>query len=235
MKMYFTIFVFAVIVNMAIAQEKSTAVENASNEKDTNATKENGGARRRGYIGLSLGPSFPIGDFAKKENFASGTGLTGPETTSIGLQLNLINFGYLFSEHVGIAGSWFGAAYSRTSNRSYELEPWSCGSIMIGPLFSFPISEKAEWDFRPMLGRSVCGGQREDGSNTTLLERNSALVFNIGTVFRIHTGKKVSLLLSADYFSTKLKFNDNGANGPGADEQAIKALSLGFGFAYRLK
>ncbi len=220
MKTYIALILFVVLCNIAIAQEKNT-------------TKPKESPRRRGYIGFSLGPSFPIGDFAK-QSFALDPGVTGSESTSTGLQLNLVNVGYLFTKHIGIAGSWFGAAYSRTSDFRTDLEPWSCGGIMIGPLISFPISEKVEWDLRPMLGRAVCSGQRQ---NTTPepVESSASLIFNMGTVFRIHLAKKISLLVTADYFSTKLKFKDNGASPNGPPEQKMKALSLGLGFAYRLK
>jgi hypothetical protein len=229
MKTHIALMMFVITSHLAIAQEKSTADETKNGK-----TKRNEVSRRKGYIGISLGPSFPLGDFAKKENFAFGTGLTGPEKTSVGLQLNLINFGYLFSEHVGISAAWFGAAYNRTGNRGYELDPWSCGGLMVGPLFSFPMSEKVEWDLRAMFGRSVCSGQPENGGTSTV-ETNSALIFNIGSVHRVHLSKRISLLLSADFFSTKLKFKDYGANWPGADEQTIKALSLGLGLAVRLR
>jgi hypothetical protein len=65
-----------------------------------------------------------------------------------------------------------------------------------------------------------------------LSQRSFAPIYNLGTVCRIHIGYKTSLLISADYYSTKLEF---GEMQPGAKEQPIKALSLGFGIALRLK
>lgn len=52
---------------------------------------------RRGYIGLSVGPSFGVGDASD---------------FPVGAALNLVDFGYLFTEHIGVAGKWFGAGYS---------------------------------------------------------------------------------------------------------------------------
>ena len=173
MKPHLALLAFIAIGNIAIAQEKSIDDESVTEEKRTSITKGNETSTRRGYIGISLGLSIPLGDFAKKENFAFGTGLTGPEKTSVGLQLNLVNFGYLFSEHLGISAAWFGAAYNRKSNRGYELDPWSCGGIMVSPLFSFDVSEKVEWGLTPMLGRSVCSGM---GESTTKPHRNGVLV-----------------------------------------------------------
>jgi len=189
--------------------EKITKEQFDRKKSDFNRNSE----KRKGFIGLSLGASIPIGDFADKSNGLAKTGL----------QINLVNFGYLFAENFGIAGIWFGAA--NPLDFFYEVDPWAYGGLMVGPLMSFPLSEKVEWDFRPMIGYSV----------TTLpdlgwgTEQASSFAFNIGTIFRINVGNKVSLLLSADYFSTKPEFKDNGF------EQNIGTLSLGFGVAYRLK
>jgi len=186
-------------------------VERITKEK-IDDKRSNNSERRKGFIGLSLGSSIPIGDFADKEN-----GLAKP-----GVHLNLINFGYLFSENFGVSATWFGAA-NPLDIEGYD--PWSYGGLMVGPLLSLPASEKVEWDFRPMIGYSV----------TTLpdigwgIENASSFAFNFGTVLRTNVGEKVSLLLSADYFSTKPEFIDYGF------EQSIATISLGFGIAYRLK
>lgn len=174
--------------------------------------KQNNSDKRKGYIGLSVGASIPVGDFADKSDGLAKTGL----------QLNLINFGYLFSDNLGITATWFGAANPLDAD---GYDPWSYGGLMAGPLLSFPLSEKVDWDFRPMIGYSV----------TTLpdigfgIEQASSFAYNIGTVFRINVGNKVALLLNADYFSTKPKFVDYDF------EQNIGTISFGFGVAYRLK
>jgi hypothetical protein len=168
--------------------------------------------KRKGFIGSSLGASFPIGDFADKSDGLAKTGI----------HLNLINFGYLFSENFGVSAMWFGAA------NPFDIDgydPWSYGGLMVGPLFSFPVAEKVEWDFRPMIGNSVTT-LPDIGLGT---ENASSFAFNIGTMLRINFDEKVSLLFSADYFSTKPEFKDFGF------EQSIGTVSLGFGVAYRLK
>lgn len=168
--------------------------------------------KRKGFIGLSLGASIPIGDFADKSDGLAKTGI----------HLNLINFGYLFSENFGVSAMWFGAANPLDID---GYDPWSYGGLMVGPLLSFPVAEKVEWDFRPMIGYSVTTLPDIDWGT----ENASSFAFNIGTMLRINVGEKVSLLLSADYFSTKPEFKDYGF------EQSIGTVSLGFGVAYRLK
>ena len=47
--------------------------------------------KRKGFIGLSIGAAIPVGGFTDK--------------AKTGLQLNLINIGYLFSENFGITAT----------------------------------------------------------------------------------------------------------------------------------
>ena len=174
--------------------------------------KQNDSDKRKGYIGLSVGLSIPIGDFADKSDGFAETGL----------QLNLINFGYLFSDNIGITATWFGAANPLGAD---GYDPWAYGGLMAGPLLSFQLSEKVEWDFRPMIGYSVTT-LPDIGFGT---EQASSFAYNIGTVFRINIGSKIALLLNADYFSTKPEFIDYDF------KQNIGTISFGFGVAYRLK
>jgi len=169
-------------------------------------------AKRKGYIGISIGPSIPVGAFADHSDGAAKTGV----------QLNLANFGYLFTENIGIAAIWFGAA-NPVSEISYN--PWSYGGLMAGPLLSFPVSNTAEWDFRPMIGYSVT--TVSDVGQAT--DQATAFAINLGTVLRFNLNQRFSITLSADYFSTKPNFKVYGF------EQKIGTVSLGFGAAYRLK
>ena len=168
--------------------------------------------KRKGYIGLTLGVSIPLGDFADKRIGVAKTGS----------QLNLVTFGYLFSDNVGIAGTWFGAANAVDAD---GFDPWSYGGIMVGPLLSFPFAEIIEWDFKPLLGYAIT--MIPDLGDGT--EQAASIAFNLGTQLRIHVGEKFSLLLSGDYFSTNAVFKDYGI------KQDVSTFSIVFGAAYRLK
>ena len=177
---------------------------------DTRSSKLSG--KRKGYIGISMGASIPVGAYADPSDGAAKTGV----------QLNLANFGYLFTENIGVSAIWFGAAHP-VSEINYN--PWGFGGIMAGPLFSFPVSKNADWDFRPMIGYSAT--TVSDVGDFT--EEATALAFNLGTLLRINLSQKFLFTLSADYFSSKPKFKNYGF------EQKIGAISLGVGVAYRLK
>ena len=172
----------------------------------------NTSSKRKGYIGLSLGASIPVGDFADK---SIGLALTG-------VHLNLVTFGYLFSDNFGIEAAWFGAANPVDAD---GFDPWSYGGLMVGPLLSFPVAEKVDWDLKPMIGYAV----------TTIpnlgygTEQATSFAFSIGTQLRIHVGEKISLLVSGDYFSTDAVFVDYGI------KQNVATFSIAFGGAFRLK
>ena len=170
--------------------------------------------KRRGYIGLSIGPSIPVGEFADISNGVAKTGI----------QLNLVNFGYLFSENFGIAAKWFGAANPVDAE---GIDPWSYGGLMTGPLLSFQVADKVEWDFHPMIG--YCVAMLPDLGTGYVSEYDGSFAYNIGAAFRFNVGNKVALLVGADYFSTKSVFQDNHI------EQKIGTLSFDFGVAFRLR
>ncbi len=177
------------------------------------STTEGGG----GFIGLSLCASLPVGDFA--------------DVAETGVQLNLVNFGYLFSDNIGVSATWFGAANSMGVKR---LDPWSYGGLMVGPMLSFPISQEVDWVLRPMIGLSVATLPVVVFDNTgTAIGRGPEDAFSfalkVGTVFKVNVSRKVSLLLSADYFSVNPEFIDANYT------QRITTVSLGCGIAYRLK
>lgn len=168
--------------------------------------------KRKGFIGLSIGASIPIGDFADKLDGAAQTGI----------QLNLINFGYLFSENIGVAATWFGAS---NPIDFYSIDPWSYGGLLAGPLLSFPASKNVDWDFKPMIGYSVTTFPGID----YITEQSTAFAFSVGTQLRFHVGKKISLTLSADYFYTNPEFIYYDI------EQKIGTITIGVGVAFRLK
>jgi opacity protein-like surface antigen len=175
---------------------------------ETNESKNNSD-RRKGFIGLELGANIPVGKFADENDGLAKTGF----------QINLINFGYLFSDNIGITATWFGASNPIEGADSDVL--WSHGGLLVGPLFSFPVSEKVEWDVKPMIGLSWATITNVD------LESATSIAFNIGSGFRFNVSRLITLTLGVDY--TTAKFNwDIG-------DQTMGALAIKGGFAFRLK
>lgn len=177
-------------------------------EKVNNKNRESG--RKRGFIGLELGANIPVGKFGDISDGAAKTGF----------QINLINFGYLFSDNIGITATWFGAS-NPIENAGNEYL-WSHGGLLAGPLFTFPVSEKIEWDVKPMLGLSWATITNID------LGLASSVAFNLGTGFRFNVSRLIALTLGVDYTTAKFKWEDIG-------EQSMGTIAIKGGFAFRLK
>lgn len=163
---------------------------------------------KRGFIGLEIGPNFPLGKFADLNN--------GLATT--GLQINLINFGYLFSDHVGITLNWFGA--SNPMNGLSDQYMWSYGGVLAGPLFTIPISKSIEWDIRPMLGITWAS---VSNINTGIAY---AIPFNFGTGLRFNMSRVIALTFDVDIKNANFQWV--------RFQQSMTTLTIKGGFAFRL-
>ena len=175
---------------------------------------------RKGYIALTLGPAFPIGDFGDSDlnNAKAGLAMTG-------FQISLINFGYRFSRNIGIAGLWNG-----TSHRIQHFDDgiWSHGSFLGGLLITFP-SEKIDFDIR------IMGGLMNATVTISSLNFESsgiAFGYDIGGVIRFHLGKIISFIVTADYAGGKPTLSSGNSQ---SFEQSITTLNLAGGIAFRLK
>lgn len=67
----------------------------------------------------------------------------------VGATLSLIDFGYIFSEHFGVAGKWFGAALNDN-----EID-YSAGGLLAGLLASTPISPNLNLEGKILLGTAL--------------------------------------------------------------------------------
>lgn len=180
--------------------------KSAKEEPVSNKSMETG--RKKGFIGLDLGANIPVGKFADPSDGMAKTGF----------QINIINFGYLFSDNVGITATSFFASNPIKKVRNDYL--WSQNGFSVGPLFSFPVSEKVEWDLKPMMGFSWARITK------TNLEYVSAITYNLGTGFRFNVSRVIALTLGADYTSANFKWP--------VGYQSMGTIAIKGGFAFRL-
>ncbi|MDR2627895.1 MAG: porin family protein [Dysgonamonadaceae bacterium] len=136
-------------------------------------------AYRKGYVGLTLGPSFPT----KQDNMDSGA------------QVNIVTAGYLFSKNIGIAATILITSYIIENDVSVGVT-----GFVVGPLLSFAAtpSRKVELDVRPFIGtvdRDI------DGESTG----ESGFAFGIGGSIRWNCRSRVSLSGNMDYNNMVVK------------------------------
>ncbi|MCK4664031.1 MAG: hypothetical protein KAT68_14275 [Bacteroidales bacterium] len=214
---------------------------------------------KNGFIGISIGPSFPEGDFAKKELYYEKSGLA-----INGLNLKLINFGYNINKFIGITGILTGAAhpididallagYSNIEpSLSWEIESsyWYYGAMMGGLLISLPNNDyRIDIDIRALIGLSSATTPElkvtaTDGFNSlTLVQEkanSSSTAYNIGMCLRYIILPKLYVNVNIDYFFSEYEFNvtikdSSGSNIENKFEQPIESINLTFGLAYRIK
>lgn len=179
---------------------QTSEVEKIIKEAPTNESEntlafgEKKSNKRRGYIGLSVGPSFAVRDLSD---------------LPVGVSLNLVDFGYLFNDNLGIAGKWLGAAYTEGG------ADFGMGGLLAGLLASTPISPTINLEGKVLLGFAAFTASYAGISETSDLYFG----YDIGVGLRFNTSNKVSLLLNVDYL--------------GAEEYG--SINLTFGVAYRLK
>jgi len=213
---------------------------------------------RKGYIGISLGPSFPTGDYAATSGEDAGY-------ADRGLNMSLVNFCYKFNENIGIAAAWHGIAnpvdaqemvedmWSTDPSLSWELETtsWSIGGLSGGILISFP-SNNLDFDLKaligfagatsPQLDVTVSDGFSSGSALQEELESNISFSFSFGGGVRYHISDKWALNLNLDYFTTQVEFpefiislSDGTYQTAESFEQNISVLNLTVGIGYRLK
>lgn len=183
----------------------------------------------RNYVGLSIGPSFPLGNFAKT-NFSDST-TSGWAKTGVAVNFD---YAYRLTHNFGVMGiisyssngfnnvqykDSLNAAHPDTSFSVEGVTSWSTGGIMIGPYLRFPLGDNLSWDIRGVFG--VYGGTTpkitiratddQTGEELDPYTRQSAKAYNFS--FLIGTGFKYRLsnyyiLLFGDYLNTTLKFDD---------------------------
>ncbi|MDR2810616.1 MAG: porin family protein [Tannerellaceae bacterium] len=156
----------------------------------------------KGYIGLSIGGASLTKDISN----ASG-----------GIQAN-INFGYLFTEHVGIAATAFATSY-KLSN--YDNATVGLSGTLVGPLFSTLSGNGAiQFDFRPAIG--LAQGTVTVGSVSGNTD-DFVFAAGAGASVRWNCSRKISLSANFDYFSGK------------PDDVDLSSYGLTVGINYRLK
>lgn len=174
--------------------EKITKEGTVKQSRNQFAYGDNELQHRKGYIGLSIGPSFAIGDLSD---------------LPVGAILNLVDFGYLFTNNIGVAAKWFGTAHAESG------ATFGIGGLMGGLLASTPISEKINFEGKALIGPGLFVASYDGDSETS----ETYFGYDLGVGLRFNTSEKVSLLLNADYIGLS----------------DYSSINVTFGVAYRLK
>lgn len=167
---------------------------------------------RRGFIGLGIGPSTPIGSFSDASTAVGGTGNTVAGYTS-----TLVNLGYRFRDRLGVAVALDYSEYSVSGEGDDDW--WQVAAVTVGPMYSVPMGSRAAVDFKAMLGMIVLTPV-EDGFATVGGE-GVGLGLDARATFRYDVRRRWAV------------FADAGFHYSGSDVVDYRALISGLGFAFR--
>lgn len=192
---------------------------------------------RKGYIGTSVGVSIPLGSF---NNYSDSHG-----RARVGAQVNFVNFGYLFTQRLGIHATLLCGAY-RYSPTSSDIAPseyvtgqsyhfrrtLAYGGLLAGPLFAFPLTDRLTLDLRPAIGvMSVSIPRRYyEGNNNignTLIRNDDATTFTIaaGVLASYDISNRFAISLNTDIMKIAGEGN--------ALQDDLYSLNISIGIAYK--
>ncbi len=178
---------------------------------------------KKGFATFSLGPTFPFGDFASTSFSDPNAGFA-----DAGFHFNLMNFGYLFSDNVGITAFISGSRHPFDIDTGKDDPNWVYASLMVGPLFSFPTKRKdANFDLRPMIGAMSAAFDPDIGISNI---HAYGVAFGLGAGLRYHVSHTNSISGNLDLISSEPEFDINGEH----FSQQIGAVSFTIGISFRL-
>ncbi len=197
------IFVFEMDQISKIKKElvKNTPPAQSDNNHDTvkkeELNQDNSG--NKGYIGISLGAAIPTGDAA--------------DIFTTGASIAIFDFGYYFSQNIGIAGKIFGNIYTGnkqdiTVGEFYkEATKLTVGGIMGGLTVVIPASHQLEFLARGLIG--VGKGQATVktvdvfGVHTETIESDPEFSYDLGVGLKFNVGQHTAVLANFDYIGVK--------------------------------
>ena len=211
-------------------------------------------AQDKGYIGLSVGPSFPMGDYGSSSFNNADAGLA-----QTGLMLDL-SFGYKLGNNFGIAAllrtqanpideDVFDVFSFPGISMTVKTEPWGIVNFLFGGYATVPIGEvKVNFDARALLGFAGATSPEldmtiSDGVTSEWVRQSSetstSFAYLFGAGFRFNVGSKICLLTNIDYSSTSAEFDvtttsSAGESETGSIEQTLSTVNLSVGVGIRL-
>jgi hypothetical protein len=206
----------------------------------------------KGYIGISLGPSIPIGSFARDD---ANTGAIFDAHFAYKLKKNvglavLLRGQYLPVNVQSLAGK-MGQAVPGV-NTDVKGDGWSSGGLMAGIYSAYPLNQKgtAVFELKTLAGFMTTTSPLVDirlssleGSAWVRQHSVSATAFSylISAGMRFNAGKRMAFIVNADYLDYTPNFkNVKMTTSIGTQEthnmqEQIQTINISAGIAFRLK
>lgn len=209
----------------------------------TAIAQEKAAVEKKGFLILSIGPSFPVGDFNSKrlDNDHAAYAKTG---FNIDLQ-----GGYHFVKNFGVGGSAFFSLYSFNEQRlkdqmvqeglipsgtNFSVDHWKYYGVVAGPIVTLDVSNKTFIDFSVMTGVVSANSPKaivmENGNTATLFEDWATAIpvkVNGGMRFLLGQNSYLSTGLNYMYMEPEFSIGDDRVH------QKITAWNVIAGIGFR--
>ncbi len=208
------------------------------------AQERKAGYEKKGFLILSAGPSFPLGDFKSKgrEDYIS-------TFTRTGFNLDLQG-GYHFVKYFGVTGSVFYNFYSYNEQRLKEdlgipanenvtIDHWKLYGIVVGPMVTGVITPKTFVDFNVMTGiisansPKVSVGSNSSSEVVITEDWATAIPLRVSGGMRFQFGRDGYLAIGLNYFYAEPEFKTTFYNQDLVKHQPLSALSLNAGIGFK--
>jgi hypothetical protein len=169
------------------------------------------------YIGMLMGPSFPLGNFSFRSS-----GARNIYSVKLGYSSNVINLNYKIKPSFGISFLAFNDQYDVGTAGSDIWWAWT--GFLIGPFFSFPLTNRLSMDIKPRFGSADASIELTSDYQSS----GSGIVVNPCISFRYNFAKRWCALTEAGYITSSPDVLDIG-------KTQLQAINLDFGVGYRFR
>ncbi|MFN3801686.1 hypothetical protein [Belliella pelovolcani] len=178
---------------------------------------------KKGYFGISLGPSIHTGGNIRFVNANPGIipGSNDPKVGpgSVGFNFSFVDAGYTFDRNWGIAAKLQGGFFTNKADRKVLKSNY--GAILLGPMYSYEIHDDLIIDFKAKGGRffNVLDYTDEFANGSRISEFDFGL--ELGATARYHLSAHSSWFNSID-FQNQFRASGN-----------ISRINIATGIAFR--
>jgi hypothetical protein len=172
---------------------------------------------KNGFIGIVVGPSFPIADFGDHSSTNANSGYAEKSRLDY-----MVDFGYRFGKYYGISASYFVHQYD-VDTSTIGLS-WGLGGIVAGPMLIIPVTDKLLFDLSLNLGY-VTSDLSNDHLDDDLMGHGLGIVAKC--LIRYNVLKRWCIIAETSYITTnqRLKIGIH---------KNVQAINLNFGAGFRL-
>jgi hypothetical protein len=200
-----------VVARPLAAQQPPTSAADAPGETSPPAEK------RRGFIGFSVGPSTPFGNFAD----ASSTNARGGRAFP-GYSSNLVSIVYPIGQRFGVAAAGSYGEYVWRDGGDDDW--WQVATLAVGPMYSQRLSAKAALDLKAMFGL-ITMSPVIDGFGDPANQGNS-LGADLRATLRYDVFRRWAVYAEGGIQASNVSFRNG-------DRKDYRAAISGFGIAFQ--